>query len=716
MDGRLTDEAILEEARERFRLAKDADSENRHDALDDIKFTWNLNDYQWPIEVKRLREGRPCLTENRLPQFVRMVVNSQRQNRPSINVSPVDSKGDPSTAKVLEGMVRHIEQQSKADLAYDSAFENAVIGGIGYFRISTRYVPGEGENQEVAIQPIENIFSVYDDPHYSLPDGSDRQWCFVTEWIDREAYRQRFKSEPAPFEDAATGDTVADWTDGKRVMIAEYWCKKGDKVHQYLVSWDKVLERNEWSGTILPIIPVYGECRTVEGKKYRKSLVRDAKDLQKANNYWFSVETEIVALQPRAPFIGPVGAFETDAHKWATANTTNHAYLQYDPVDGAAPPMRQEPPAFPAAVRETRMAVIEGMKAVFGIYDASLGARSNETSGIALQERQEQGDLAVYHFLDNMTRAIRYAGNAIIELLPKIYDAPRVVRVVEPDGEAAMVAVNQLFIDPNMQQREINLAVGRYDVVVKAGPSFQTQRQEAAKAMTELVKAYPPLAQLAGDLLFKNMDFPDADKIAERLKPQSELPPQVQQQMQEMQQMLQQGQKYVADLESRLQKAEVEKQAKDLDRKKVEIQLQAKLAQDELMSGDTTGEEMLRLREENAKQAIELKMKDLKLLEAQLGLKAQELSTRESDINRSAVETEQKSAEVETVRGEQESKAAANEGVLAEMHAMLREMRELHEAPREIVRGADGRAAGVKIGGRVRNLMRGPDGRAMGLQ
>lgn len=682
-----TDDDILKEARDRFKLAMDADMENREAALDDLKFAWNYKDYQWPQDVRRLRKGRPVLTENRMPQFIRQIVNSQRANRPSITVSPVNDQGDPEVADIIEGMIRHVEQWSKADLAYDNAFESAVTTGLGYFRLTTEYVDDQGFDQDLCIRPIDNAFTVYDDPNYVLPDASDRKFCFVTELIDKKEFEEQYGEDAVPLPDVARGDDLELWFEDNRVRVAEYWrvrivtetvteqlspqeqmqpasppmpsmggpglpppptppgqpmppppamgpgmggprmpppgmgappqmgqagpmaapapqppmpppptpeqrkprTREVQKkiVEQFLMTGDKIIKKSDWSGIYIPIIPVFGTVTNIEGRKLRKSIIRDAKDMQRINNYWLSTETEAVALQPKAPFIGPVGAFETDEQKWKNSNTENHAYLQFDIVEGGGPPQRMAPPEFPAAVRETRMASIESMKAIMGIYDASLGAKTNEVSGVAIEQRAVQGDNATYHFMDNMTRAIRYAGLAIIDLLPKIYDNARVTRIISPDGAVAQVAINQVFINPqNGQQRMYDVRAGRYDVVVKAGPSFQTQRQQAADTMTRLIQAYPPLLQLAGDLLVKNMDFPGAEKVAERLVPpqgQGQLPPQVQAQMQQMGQHLQ-------GLQQALQKAQMENQQlvqnnnvqkltlmqKDLEAKGLQIALQNK--------------------------------------------------------------------------------------------------------------------------------------------
>src|SRR5512144_2530188 len=582
------DEAILKEARARFKEAVDADSHNRIDALDDLKFAWNYgaNDkdpgYQWTDAAKKARKGRPMMTENRLPQFVRQIVNSQRQNRPAINVAPASGDASVQVANVIEGMVRHIEQWSKADLAYDNAFEAAVTCGAGYFRVLTEYAGEDGFDQEICIKAIDNSFSVYDDQSFSEPDACDRRYSFVTERVSRKDFEAKYGFEPSSVSGAGIGDDASLWFGDDDVQVAEYWRVRtetdtiqeeepeGDKprsreverkiVEQFLMTGDRIIKESEWLGTYIPIIPVFGEVRNIEGKKYRKSLIRDAKELQRMVNYFASATIETTALQPKVPFIGPVGAFDTERNKWDTSNDANHAYIGYD---GEVPPQRQPPPAFPAAMREIHMGAIEALKAVMGIYDASLGARSNETSGIAIERRQVQGDNATYHFIDNMVRAIRYAGLVIIDLLPKIYNGQRVVRILAPDGAPQMAAINQVFVDrQSMQPVEYNVTKGRYDVVVKAGPSFQSQREETRVALTEIIKAYPPSATVLGPTLVKHMDFPESDKVAAQLAQTGQsqgIPPQLQQQMQKMGKQLQDLTHQTQQQELKLQAAELEK-------------------------------------------------------------------------------------------------------------------------------------------------------------
>ena len=563
-------EDFLTAARAAFDLACEHEAENRRDAADDIRFA-RLGE-QWPDRVRKDREldGRPCLTINRLPAFIRQVVNDARQNKPSIVCHPVDDAADPETAEIFNGLIRNIEQSSDAEVAYDTALDFAVTGGFGYFRINSRYARDDGFDQDLVIERVANPFSIYGDPHSTAADSSDWNSAFVVDSLPKATFEARWKgAEPVDWSGEGYGGLGGPWLDGDRVMIAEYWRREAvaktivalsdgqvvelaiyetqkamfdalgvsvvgrprtvgsHKVTQSILTGAEVLETTDWAGKF---IPVYGEELHVDGKRRLRSLVRDAKDPQRMFNYWRTTSTELVALAPKAPFIGRKGAFDTDASKWASANVQTHAYIEYD---GNEPPMRQPFSGVPAGALQEALSASDDMKSIMGMYDASLGARSNETSGRAIMARQREGDVSTFHYIDNLSRAIRHAGRILIDLIPKVYSAPRVVRVLGASGEARSVAVNQKISlpDPADEARKIekiyDLAVGKYDLTVKSGPSFTSRREEAATQMIELIRAYPPAAPLIGDLLAKNLDWPGADEIAERLK--AMLPPEIKQ-------------------------------------------------------------------------------------------------------------------------------------------------------------------------------------------
>jgi hypothetical protein len=646
----LSDEQVLERAREDFERCAEAEEDNRQCGLDDLKFA-KLGE-QWPEEVQRARErdGRPCLTLNRLPTFIRQVVNDSRMNRPAIRVQPVDSGADPETAEVLNGLIRNIEVQSKAGIAYDTAIDSSVSSGIGYFRVSTDYSCDDTFDMDIKIDRIVNRFTVYGDYESTAADSSDWNRAFVTEMITKEEKLSRWPdSEQGDTQGWSVGENDTRdhmWYTDNMIRIAEYWTREkyqrqvlqmsngsimfddeyadnaeilqasgiipvnardvmSYKVMQYIVTGDEVLERNEWQGRYIPIIPVYGDEINVEGKRYFLSLIHYAKDAQQSYNYWRTSAVEKVALDTKAPWIGPVGSFANDADKWATANNTNHPYIEYTPVPGQPGPSRQFGGGVPAGDLQMAMSASDDMKSIMGIYDASLGARGNETSGVAIRARQMEGDVSTFHFIDNLSRAIQHCGCILVDLIPKVYNSARMIRVLGEDGQPApalpgqppgMVPINQP-VEINGIERTFDLTTGKYDVVVNTGPSFTTRREESAAQMMEMIKGNPSLAPLIGDLIATNQDWPGADEIAKRLR--AMLPPQLQgenpetmqlkqqiqqgqAQLQEMQQQLKSMQSAVKDkqAENMIQARSLEIDAMNAETNRIKVMLDAQLKQE----------------------------------------------------------------------------------------------------------------------------------------
>ena len=640
----MSDKDTLAEALEHFKLSEEAESENRKAWIDDVRFA-RLGE-QWPDGVKRQREidGRPCLTINRMPAMLRQVVNDARQNKPAIKVHPVDSGAKRETAEILNGLIRNIEYTSNADVAYDTALDHAVTGGFGYFRIDVDYACDDEFDLDIKICRIANPLTVYGDENSTAADSSDWNKAFITELYTESEFEKRWKGAEKSNWESSYRDLPDGWRDNELVRVAEWWTReevpakllklsdgmvlyvneymrikdildaqgitvvgerdtKTNKVKQKIISGAEVLEENEWAGKYIPIVPVYGDEVMVEGKRHWISLTRWAKDPQQMFNYWRTASTELVALAPKAPYLGPKGAFNTDANKWATANNVSYPYIEYD---GGVMPQRQPFAGPPAGALQEALNASDDMKSTMGIYDAALGARSNETSGRAILQRQRESDTATFNYIDNLSRAIRHAGRVMVDLIPKVYNAPRIIRVIHEDGSNESVPINQPFTpdqakSPQAQAYEAgktqetvdgltriyDVTTGKYDVTCEAGPSFSTKREEAAAQMMELGRMFPPMMQVAGDLLVKNLDWPGADDIADRLK--AMLPPQLQgqspqvmqmrQQMQQMDQMAKQavGQlnQQIAQLQQQLQQekshdAQAILQA-DIDRKKLEI-------------------------------------------------------------------------------------------------------------------------------------------------
>jgi len=571
--------------RSRLQMAQAAYSDSREDELDDLRFMAGSpdNQWQWPADVLATRgsvqgqtiNARPCLTINKLPQHVRQVTNEQRQNRPSGKVIPADDNADVQVAEIFNGVVRHIEYMSDADVAYDTACDNQVTYGEGYIRLLTEYCNEDSFDQDIKIARVRNAFSVYMDPTIQDPCGADAEWCFVTEDILISDYERMFPDASPVSTIMSQGvgnESMAQWLAEDTIRIAEYFYKKYEKatlnlypdnqtafngtpqdanlkamfgkpirtreVDRQKIMWMKtngfdILDEREWSGKFIPVVRVVGNEWEVEGKLYISGLVRNAKDAQRMYNYWTSQEAEMLALAPKAPFIGYGGQFEGYEMQWKTANTTNWPYLEVNPdvTDGAGAvlplPQRAAPPLPQTGLIQAKMGAGEDIKATTGQYDASLGQQGNERSAKAIVAREKQGDVGTYHYVDNLARAIRHITRQIVDMIPKIYDTQRIARIIGVDGEVSMVKFNPTQKEPVKEIRDdmgaliekvYNPGVGTYDVMVTTGPGYMTKRQEALDAMSQILQSNPALWSVAGDLFIKNMDWPGAQEMAQRFK------------------------------------------------------------------------------------------------------------------------------------------------------------------------------------------------------
>jgi hypothetical protein len=578
-------EEILTVARSRMKMAMAAFSQTREDELDDLRFYAGSpdNQWQWPADVLQTRgsvqgqtiNARPCLTINKLPQHVHQVTNEQRMNRPGIKVIPADDKADVDMADVFNGVIRHIEYISDADVAYDTACENQVSYGEGYIRLLTEYCDEDTFDQDIKIGRIRNSFSVYMDPMIQDPTGADAKWCFVTEDMTKAEY-ERMYPDAAPIStlmSLGVGDqSIAQWIGENTVRIAEYFYIEYEKhtlnlypgnqtaftgtpedkmlremfgapirkrqADRKKVKWCKIngydiLEEREWAGAYIPVVRVVGNEFEVDGQMYVSGLVRNAKDAQRMYNYWVSQEAEMLALAPKAPFIGYGGQFEGYEQQWKTANTNNWPYLEVNPdvTDGQGAvlplPQRAQPPMASSGLLQAKAGAAEDIKSATGQYNASLGMTSNERSGKAILARQREGDIGTYHYVDNLARAIRHIGRQLVDLIPKIYDTERIARIIGEDGEPDSVKMNPMQEEPvkrivdqegTLIEKIYNPSVGKYDVRVITGPGYATKRQEALESMAQLLQGNPQLWQVAGDLFVKNMDWPGAQDLAKRFK------------------------------------------------------------------------------------------------------------------------------------------------------------------------------------------------------
>lgn len=588
---------ILKEARDRWDRAYERERSNQAEAYSDLEF---LAGEQWDEDALKKRKGRPCLRINKLPQFVHQVTGDIRQMRPSIKVVGIDDFSDPKVADIKAGLIRYIENRSDAQGIYFQAADQQVAAGIGHWRVLTEYADDSTFEQEIRIAAVDDGIAVLWDPDAKALTREDASFCFVPVDYTKDGFKDRWPNASCEeFQTLADWTNLKSWYTGDIVRVAEYWVKKPStrklaltpdgktldltdlkeppelpagsrieerqsyKICRYLITGAEVLEGPyEWPGRHIPIVPLLGEEIRIGKKLIRNGIVRHAKDPQRLYNYARSAEAETIALQPKAPFMVTEQNVAKYQDIWETANDQNWPYLPYEPdsKNSGAAPQRVAPPVSSSGISESIVLANDDMKSVIGIYDASLGNKSNETSGVAIKARQREGDTGSYLYIDNFARAIRRTGQILIDLMPHIYDTERTIRIMGEDGRVDMLKINQaqMQVDPQtggMVENTLNdITIGAYDVVAEVGPSYTTRREEAKEGMIEFLKAAPDTAQLVLDMVAKAQDWPMADKIAKRIRaamPQHILQAEEAEEKgaspEEVQQLLQQGQQAPPD-------------------------------------------------------------------------------------------------------------------------------------------------------------------------
>lgn len=622
----LKDENIVTLARERFKAAEEFYSDSRELAIEDTKFAMgdSDNNWQWPDEAQdsRVAADKVCLTVNVTAQHCNQIINNIRQNRPAVKVSPVDDYADIETANILGGLIRNIQVSSAADDAHDTGAEHSIYGGEGYWRILTEYEDIRSDNQVIVIKPCPNPNLIYIDPTAQALDRSDAEYGFIFEDVTKEEFQREYPGiDPESWESSPASE---GWHNDKSVRIAEYfYCEyvqdelyildTGETILKsevkddidYVVvktrpvqrkewKWcklvggsDEPVDKKDWVGDYLPIISVVGKEVNVDGEIVRKGVVRDLKDPARMVNYSYSETVQTLAMQNTSPYIYAAESIEGHEEVWQSANLDTQAGLPYNAFDADGnplpPPSRQVPPAMATAQIQLLELSTEQMRAASGQQNANFGIKSEAVSGVGIQRLKAQGETATFHFPDNLARALRYEAVVVVDLIQKIYDTERVVRILGLDGAEESARLNPRQAEPYLEQKDdngdiqkiFNPQVGRYDVVIDIGPSYHTQRQEAAANLNDLAAKNPNLLAVAGDIIMRAQDFPMADEMAERLERtipaelktdgDDELPAEAQQIIGQANQQMQEMDAVIQKLGEENEQLKQERQAKVID-------------------------------------------------------------------------------------------------------------------------------------------------------
>ena len=648
-----SDAELLREARDFLDYVETAEADNRTRAAECLRFTYKRF-AQWPDKIYRDRtnENRPCLEINQLPQFVNQVLNDQRQNRPAIKVRPVSDDATVEIAEIHQDLIRHIEYDSNAPGAIDNAFRYAVAGNVGFWRFTTEYEDEDSFNQKICFTPIPDPFAVYYDPDCKEPDGSDCERVLVSQEMNKNEF-QRLYPDASPIDWETTDPVLTAWLKPDMIRIADYlhvvkrketlylmhngdrhfasekpvdwpeelswppnedWYVDKREVDRRSVRWEvinglQVLERHEWAGKFIPIVPVYGDETNIEGDRIRKGLIDGAIDSQQMYNFLITSAAEAASNQPKAPYLVTSEQVAGHEREFGQANIKNYPYLTYNKFTeggqeaGYGPPQRQSVDTDVQGLLAQAQVFQMNLRATIGIQDPLQNMQVQDQSGRAILAKERVSNTGTFHFQDNLSRAIAYGGRILLDLIPHIYDTQRTLQLLKEDGTQYAKQVNvpspmppqmgqQMGqtgplgmpapggLQPNGQAnpaavppqpvqappRIRDLTVGSYDVMVEAGPSYSTKRVEFANQAMELAQSYPAFWGIAGDILVKNLDMPNAEKIADRLKVMLPPPiqmlennpdadPQVIALQSAMQQQTQQSQAQIQQLSQELQKA-----------------------------------------------------------------------------------------------------------------------------------------------------------------
>lgn len=445
-------EKIVEEAQKRFKTCEEWEANARANFVNDMKFANGdaNNLWQYPADIAndRIRNNRPCLTINKTKQHCLQVINDQRQNQSQIEVRPVGDNSSYEAAKVFEGLIRHIENQSNAQAAYSNATYSQVISGIGYWRVVTDWAHDGSFDQEIFARRVQDPLSIYLDPNIEESDGSDARFAFVFKDMPRDEFEKQYGKDEESSAPLGSGPSSDSWDNRDTVRVCEYYrvldepdwlheLDNGDtvresdvrdaglldqlkinsvrkreisrpKIEWYLIAGTKIIDKKDWAGSLIPIVRVIGEENVIGGLMDRHGMTRALVDPQRIYNFWSSSTVEYVALQSKTPFITDVSAISGFEQEWANANIQNKAYLPYNSRNEAGEkvdrPERAPPPVMSQAYLSGLQIAREEMMMASGQYEAQMGARSNEVSGTAVDARQRQGENATYHFIDRSVR------------------------------------------------------------------------------------------------------------------------------------------------------------------------------------------------------------------------------------------------------------------------------------------------------------------------
>lgn len=612
------DDGFIQLARKRYAIAAGYWSDIYEVPRADSRF---FAGEQWPaatLTARRLH-NRPCDVENRLEVFVNQIVNDSRRALPATGIKASDG-GTPEMAELIARRFRQIEYETDASVAYAATAKQQIVGGVAYLRLGTEYKPGTFL-QRLTLKACANPFAVYPDPSAKEPDLSDADYCFEETWMREGEYKREFGDTGAAL--ASMDNDKTGWTKPGMIRVCDYYWRKPIKVtlvespdmevigpdgevqvmpgkikeipgemsddvelpegfqrrvetrykvyHSVIDGWEEK-RKTELIDERIPIFNVFGSVFQVEDKLKLTGLIRNAISSQITVNLNEAIIKERIQMMPLSPWLMAAGQQEGYEKMYQEANTAPMALMLYNATTNATgsavlpPPQRQPYDAQIGELMAAKAAAVDSMKATMGMFDASLGARSNEVSGKAIDARRAEADSTNFHFVANQMTARRSIGRAMLRMMDRIERGVKKWTVRKAEGDESEVIDIPEGLPP--------IGGDRYDVIVTAGPASESQRSQTFDAMVEMARVYPELAKIGGDILFESLDTTWGTKIAERLRKtlppelqdgdgqQQQLPPQVMEAMKAMEQQQQQLQAALQETMQKLESKQIEAESR----------------------------------------------------------------------------------------------------------------------------------------------------------
>lgn len=507
------DEDFFEDAMERLQLSKDAFTNIYQDYKDDISF--GLLGQQWSGETlgRRKRDNRTVAVFNKCVPMIRHVVNSNMQNPPAITVRPI-SNNKKEESDIIEGIVRHIENESNSKDIRTNTLQDAVAGGIGVWEIVIDEESGEPRERRI-VDPT----SVYPDPSAIDPSMCDIKWLFHLKSISCKEYERKYGKPTKALE------SKKDWYSSDNVTIAEYWIRENGKVSWYILDGEKVLDSSEkfdefgnlietYPGKYIPYCFVIGEDIQIDDTRVFKSIIRDVKDYQRTMNYMQSEAIDYVSKNSNAPYIISDKNIQVYGKYYEVMNTRNAPYIPY--VDGTAKPDKTPPPPAPIGYLEEINRLDLDIRSTIGIRDP-LQDIPQTASGKAIKLQISQSNIGTYAWSDHLNRAIKQSGKILVDLIQKYYNYPHIQQILGLDGNIQTASIQIPEVDENGYPKKMLDLEGEYAVNISTGPSYEDQRSESYDKLLELFKINPMLAQIGSDIFVRNMDFKESEILADRI-------------------------------------------------------------------------------------------------------------------------------------------------------------------------------------------------------